>query len=403
MVQRQRPIVLWLGRNADPILRGAANLDPFTGAGVAYGSVDHHKVALDEARRRGLATYFDLEAWREQYRATHPSHQVEDLSWTKRAYDPSRRLISEDLAEEIAELQVEALVEVNADWFASPGHLVDEGTSLSIGRRNELRQAHAFSEVVRARGARPVDVEESRRPRRVLATIAIKVAGQQHTVIREVAPAYAEVECDAFLLRIWNFGGSREQFLLVRRLAHDLQEKTGKRCIVEGLGHMSYAALRNEIAGAVVGYERGTLDPKQTAEQARKLALEERKTGEKPELKRAVVPYARTILKGLAAGRKHLPRRRAILKELNCDCGGHDADGDVHGLINQLRHNFEGVRTELSEAINEENLADFGRRLDQVERRRRLAGLGKLETGWRAALESHRPGEAVGPRDADEL
>jgi hypothetical protein len=385
-----RPVVHWIGGNTGFLVRESHRLTPFSAVGVPLIHVDRHASALEHAEERGLDVMFDDEAWRNALPSSHPLRPPNELAWTADSFDPETA-ISPLAAEEFAEHSADAQIAARGTWLVSPTQHIRDPVPLSTGRRNEISIAHAFAAVVRSRGRISADPSGPQHERRALVGIGLALAGINQVTLRELIAAYAEVDADAFVIRLWRFSPSRNQYEAVRRIARELQQKTQRPCLVDGVGPLTYAALRNDIAGGVVGYGRSRIDPQEAAKNALSRQAEDR-DGNAEDEGRGVPVWIPAILRGVPNGPSFESLRMLLLRELNCQCGAHRDNFGFTDQSDAMRHNFYWERQELIQGA-ETNPAQirqtFGPRLQAVKARRRLARLPALSLAWEASLQPY--------------
>lgn len=381
-----RPLVHWIGPNTAPILRRTDNLAPYAAVGTTFRALHQTEKGITEGLRLGSDLLIDTEGWRNQADEDHPLRPEPELQWREGKFDPDAEVLSERAIDEIAERNVDTQIGAGGTWLASASHLFSEHVPLSVARRNDLALAHEHVEVVSSRGpTAPRDLELPRE-RKAIVTVTIKLATISAVTVREVIDAYAEMNPAAFILRVIQFGGSRDQYIQARRIALELQERTGSAVLIEGMGHFSYGMLRNGVAGAILGHGRTTIDPVRNMLEA----LERSKRGRDEEKdKRGVPTYAPTILGSVRVGRTHDALRRLLLQETNCACGAHGPDQLLRSQGDAHWHNYFWEGRELRQAISADPRRvkeEFGGRVRAAQARRKLARMPKLMPAWRAAL-----------------
>lgn len=384
MSSSPRPLVLWIGPNTGHLIEESSDLDPYAAVGTSLVGVDRRTSALARARALGYDVLLDDESWRNQLDADHPlrTRLPTELGW-----DPAFQLerSSASGVEEFAERAANAHVEQQASWLPSPGHVIREGFgtggALCDARATEIALAHAFVENVRSRG--PTVSPTNPRRRRVLATITVNLARLSHGLARALADAYAEVNADAYVIRIWNFAPNESQYRLLRPMAHRLQDTSGRPCLLDGVGRFAYMTMRDEIAGAITGYGRSRIDLRRRAADA--VARQD----DESEQLRGVPLYAPQILGGVPLGPAHNGLRILLLTELQCRCGSHSNGRPPSAQADQVRHNFHWDKLELAAAVEQtqQTRVAFTRRVSSASKRRRLSGLGELAGAWKVALE----------------
>jgi hypothetical protein len=377
-----RRLVLWLGTAATHQLSAVDTL----GIGdVALPLVAKERLqsVIDQVRNRGLGLFLDPEPWRNQlpldHTARYLSYSEPEYLFEGELWDPRDELSREDL-DELPSAWLSAQIAAGASELIIPGHIYHDATG--EGRQNDLLLARRACELVEQRMLREGGPDGV--TRRIYAQLNIWPFNLRNRDIAWLTSSYAELPVDGYWLNLVNFTQSETQYMGVRALVTQLQNQTGRRVIVAGLGRIWPGALLDGMPSVCFGHERSlfSFPPSE-------VPLDE----EGGKNFRTYV-YHPAVLGAIRMGEEGREAQRHLFHRLPCDCGAHPPPERPRSERSKLHHNAWWVARELEWATCswEPAVVDTQSRIDLAARLRAEFGMSPLPRAWREIVRSEQAG-----------
>lgn len=392
--QTPRALVHWLRRSNAYILD---EIDPEGPVGAVGASISE-AAALDQplalARERGFGVVVDTAPHLVQLPSDHwqrcDSFRAAELDWIDGSFDPDSERLSPESRSDLLARHRDAQAARGATIFRWSGHRVTDDYGISPGREAEHELAGEFLALARSSGATH-PAPGSAQPRAAAIGLTVEPRDLASRTITAIARAYAEHDPDIFWIDVWNFAGAASHYRDVRHLARLLQRKSGRPVLLCGLGALAEGALRNQVAGACVGWGRGEL-----CFPPRRLPRPE--PGKKRGASFGIHDFHPAIRGSVPLGEGYERAARLLYRAFPCDCGHHSAAERPQGQHERLRHNAVCVERLGAGAIRGDPAATTAELIEIVRDARALRaefGFGKLKPAWGKATVDPSDGERI--------
>lgn len=378
-----RRLVLWLGSGAKYQL-AAVDRSAIEEVALPLVAIRRRRSVIDRIRARGLGLFLDPEPWRNQLPLTHSARRrpfsAFDYSLKERVWNPKEEVSSEDL-DTLPQAWLSSQIVAGASELLIPGHIYYDLTGR--GRQGDLSLARRACEVAGHWMGREELFGDVKRG--IYAQITIWPFNLRNRDIAWLADAYSELPVNGYWLSLVAFSQSETQYMGIRVLAEKLQERTGKRVIVSGLGRLWQGALADGVDSVCVGHERSLFlfpspDLPPNVEEGQRFRIQ---------------IYHPAVLGALRGSQQGHMAQDHLFERFPCQCGGHPPKERPRVRRARLHHNAWWIARELEWAIApEKGGMDTQARIDQATKLRAELGMSSLSIAWReiARREQLAPG-----------
>lgn len=382
---RHRGLVAWPGWGGADSL---AALDTRHIGTIAKSlvEVDGDPLVVRRARAAGYGVLLDGEAWRNQLPADHVrrSPRFLDLAYaTDASLDLKARRLPGRLVEQISVAYLDEQYRKQATLLVTPAHWVEnEG---GIERANDLAFAQAALAYFSDAGLDEVDDAWTGPTPQIYAGIMVNMDRLTEDAVEALVATYADVSADGYSISAVNFNESGVRTRLVLSLGLQLQQETGRPCVLSGLCSTHLAGLAVGLAATCTGRYRSSIKfpPHE---------FPRPKPGEEPR-GRGVFVYHPAVLGACPLGDKGEKARAMLFGEHGCTCGVHDEDAAPKTQSEKLQHNLFWLMAESARAASghyDEAIDDLEGRIPGASAERHRVGMGRLRPSFGAAVRLSR-------------
>jgi hypothetical protein len=282
---------------------------------------------------------------------------------------------------EYAHLFLDEQIARGATVVMSPAHV--QNVEGGAGRELDMRLADASVRQFADRQAtRPAPGRSQQRS--LYASLLVQGAHLERSWA-DVVEAYAALEVDGYWLTVVNCSQSAAQLGAATRLVLGLQHRTGRPCVVSGVGAAHLALLAVGAAATCIGHHGATLTfppPEWSAPAPGQQA---------PGI--GVHTHHRAILASLGIGARFDPERRELFRRWPCNCGAHARDVPPATSAERIAHNLYVTMTDAASIVTRppgEREDYMAMRIARAADARTELGISRLRAGWRAVARAAR-------------